>query len=144
MIIKTRDFGEIDINEDKFINFPNGIYAFEDEHKFVLVSPCGEGQFPMFLQAVENVNLCFVVFDPKEFVPDYSVEISDEDKNTLLEKNDDKLDYLVISVVPEDYMNATANMKSPIVVNSHEKIGVQVIATEDYPIKFSIFKKEEI
>lgn len=141
MIIKTRDFGEEEISEDVIIDFPNGVYAFEENKRFVLLSPCGEDKYPMWLQSVDNPNLCFIVFDPKEFVPDYSVELDRETKE-LLEANGEELDLLCMAVVPDEYINTTLNLKSPIVINSTAKKGVQVIAAENYPLKFPAFKKE--
>lgn len=141
MIIKTRDFGEEEISEEVIINFPNGVYAFEENKRFVLLSPCGEDKYPMWLQSVDNPNLCFIVFDPKEFVPDYSVELDRETKE-LLEANGEELDLLCMAVVPDEYINTTLNLKSPIVINSKAKKGVQVIAAENYPLKFPAFKKE--
>ena len=141
MIIKTRDFGEEEISEEVIIDFPNGVYAFEENKRFVLLSPCGEDKYPMWLQSVDNPNLCFIVFDPKEFVPDYSVELDRETKE-LLEANGEELDLLCMAVVPDEYINITLNLKSPIVINSKAKKGVQVIAAENYPLKFPAFKKE--
>lgn len=141
MIIKTRDFGEEEISEEVIIDFPNGVYAFEEDHRFVLLSPCGEDKYPMWLQSVDNPNLCFIVFDPKEFVPDYSVELDKETKKLLGEENAE-FDFLCMAVVPDEYINTTINLKSPIVINSAAKKGVQVIAAENYPLKFPAFKKE--
>lgn len=141
MIIKTRDFGEEEISEEVIIDFPNGVYAFEENKRFVLLSPCGEDKYPMWLQSVDNPNLCFIVFDPKEFVPDYSVELDRETKE-LLESDGEELDLLCMAVVPDEYINTTLNLKSPIVINSAAKKGVQVIAAENYPLKFPAFKKE--
>lgn len=141
MIIKTRDFGEEEISENVIIDFPNGVYAFEENKRFVLLSPCGEDKYPMWLQSVDNPNLCFIVFDPKEFVPDYSVELDRETKE-LLEADSEELDLLCMAVVPDEYINTTLNLKSPIVINSKAKKGVQVIAAENYPLKFPAFKKE--
>ena len=64
MIVKTRNFGEQEISEDKIISFPNGIFAFEDEHRFIMLSPLGDDVYPAWLQSVDNENLCFIVFDP--------------------------------------------------------------------------------
>lgn len=141
MIIKTRDFGEEEISEEVIIDFPNGVYAFEENKRFVLLSPCGEDKYPMWLQSVDNPNLCFIVFDPREFVPDYSVEIDGETRK-LLEADGAELDLLCMAVVPDEYINTTLNLKSPIVINSTAKKGVQVIAAENYPLKFPAFKKE--
>ncbi len=141
MIIKTRDFGEEEISEEVIIDFPNGVYAFEENKRFVLLSPCGEDKYPMWLQSVDNPNLCFIVFDPREFVPDYSVELDKETKE-LLKADGAELDLLCMAVVPDEYINTTLNLKSPIVINSKAKKGVQVIAAENYPLKFPAFKKE--
>ncbi len=141
MIIKTRDFGEEEISEEVIIDFPNGVYAFEENKRFVLLSPCGEDKYPMWLQSVDNPNLCFIVFDPREFVPDYSVELDKETKE-LLKADGAELDLLCMAVVPDEYINTTLNLKSPIVINSETKKGVQVIAAENYPLKFPAFKKE--
>lgn len=143
MIIKTRDFGEEEISEEVIIDFPNGVYAFEDDHRFVLLSPCGEDKYPMWLQSVDNPELCFIVFEPREFVPDYSVELDKETK-ALLETDSAELDFLCMAVVPDEYINTTINLKSPIVINSAAKKGVQVIAAENYPLKFPAFKKEGV
>ncbi len=141
MIIKTRDFGEEEISEEVIIDFPNGVYAFEENKRFVLLSPCGEDKYPMWLQSVDNPNLCFIVFDPREFVSDYSVELDKETKE-LLKADGAELDLLCMAVVPDEYINTTLNLKSPIVINSETKKGVQVIAAENYPLKFPAFKKE--
>ena len=141
MIIKTRDFGEEEISEEVIIDFPNGVYAFEENKRFVLLSPCGEDKYPMWLQSVDNPNLCFIVFDPREFVPDYSVELDKETKE-LLKADGAELVLLCMAVVPDEYINTTLNLKSPIVINSEAKKGVQVIAAENYPLKFPAFKKE--
>lgn len=143
MLIKTRDFGEIDISEKVIIDFPKGVYAFEDDHRFVLLSPCGENKYPMWLQSLDNENLCFIVFDPREFVADYAVTIDEEAKAVLELKEDSVIDYLSMAVVPEDYLNTTVNLKSPVIVNSDNNRAVQVIAQENYPIKFPALKKEE-
>lgn len=142
MILKTRDFGEEEISEEVIIDFPNGVYAFEENRRFVLLSPCGEDKYPMWLQSIDNQNLCFIVFDPKEFVPDYSVELDEQTKETLA-ADGAELDYLCMAVVPDEYINTTINLKSPIVINSAAKKGVQVIAAENYPLKFPAFKKGE-
>lgn len=143
MIIKTRDFGEEEISEEVIIDFPNGIYAFEEDHRFVLLSPCGEDKYPMWLQSVDNPNLCFIVFDPREFVSDYSVEL-DKETTALIDGRGAELDFLCMAVVPDEYINTTINLKSPIVINSAAKKGVQVIAAENYPLRFPAFKKEGV
>jgi len=139
MIIKTRDFGEQDITEDKIITFPNGIYAFEDEHRFIMLSPLGEDVYPAWLQSVDTEGLCFIVFDPKKIVSDYSVTADPQSLSVL--GTVQGLQYLVLAVVPGEYRDTTVNLKSPILIDPEKMLAVQTIAAENYPIKFPIFKK---
>ena len=42
MKIKTRDFGEVEIEESTVITVPNGIIGFEDVKRYTLLSPLGD------------------------------------------------------------------------------------------------------
>ena len=142
MTIKTRDFGEQSVTEDKIITFPEGLYAFEEEHRFVMLSPLGENAYPAWLQSVNNENLCFIVFDPKQIVTDYTVTVEPSSISVLELEKGATLNYLVLAVVPDEYKNTTVNLKSPLIINADKMLAVQAIASEGYPIKFPIFKKE--
>ena len=61
MKINTRDFGETEIDESTIISIPRGIIGFEETTRYTLLSPLGEDTFPMWLQAVDSVEPCFVV-----------------------------------------------------------------------------------
>lgn len=141
MTVKTRDFGEQNVSEDKIINFPNGIFAFEEQHRFIMLSPLGENVFPAWLQSVDDENLCFIVFDPEQIAIDYSVTADPDSLAAVKSDTTDKLRYLVLAVVPEEYKNTTVNLKSPIIVNTEKMLAAQTIAAESYPIKFPIFKE---
>ena len=143
MTIKTRDFGEQTITEDKILTFPQGVYAFEEERRFVMLSPLGDDVYPAWLQSVDNENLCFIGVDPEQIVKDYSVTAERESMDMIELGEETKPRYLALSVVPEEYKNTTVNLKSPIMINAEKMLGVQVIAAESYPIKFPIFKKGE-
>ncbi len=142
MIIKTRDFGEQNVAEDKIITFPHGIFAFEDEHRFIMFSPLGEDKYPSWLQSVDNENLCFIVFEPQQIVKDYAVTADAESLSAIELGENDSAQYLVLAVVPEEYKDTTVNLKSPIIINTEKMLAAQTIAAENYPIKFPIFKKE--
>ena len=141
MTVKTRDFGEQNVSEEKIINFPNGIYAFEEQHRFIMLSPLGDNVFPAWLQSVDDENLCFIVFDPQQIASDYSVTADPESLEAVKSETAEKLRYLVLAVVPEEYKNTTVNLKSPIIVNTEKMLAAQTIAAESYPIKFPIFKE---
>ena len=143
MLVKTRDFGEIDVQEKDILEFPEGVFAFEDDHRFVLISPCGENKYPMWLQSVDNENLCFILFNPFEFCENYSITFNDSELEKINVGDDTPVSYFVIAVVPEKYVETTVNLKSPIIINNENGKGIQVIAAEDYPLKYPAFTKED-
>lgn len=81
MKIITRDFGEQEIEEDKIITFPEGIIGFENVKRYALLSPLGDGVFPMWLQAVDSKEPCFVVYDPMVIYSDYRFVIPMRSRN---------------------------------------------------------------
>ncbi|MBD5129023.1 MAG: flagellar assembly protein FliW [Ruminococcaceae bacterium] len=142
MKIKTRDFGEIEINESTIINIPDGIIGFENVKRYTLIYPLGENTFPMWLQAVDSVEPCFVVYNPTKIYPDYRFEISDDEQETL--KLDESTPYtcLAVAIVPDDYKQTTINLRCPIVLNLKDNIAAQVML-EDYDFKYPVYSKED-
>ncbi len=142
MEIETRDFGRIDIDEGQIINFPDGIYAFDEAKRFALISP-KENEYPMWLQCIDALRPCFIVFDPQIFCSDYEVTLNDSEKKLLKIKDGSDIKVLCIANVPEDFRDTTVNMKSPIVANMDEKLAMQVILPHNYPYRQPIYRKSE-
>ncbi len=138
MKIVTRDFGEIEIDENTIISIPNGILGFESTRRYALISPLGEDTFPMWLQSVDSTEPCFVVYDPMHIYPDYRFEITDEEQALL--KIDENTPYrcLTVAIVPDDYKKTTINLRCPIVINTRDNLAAQVIL-EDYDFKYPVY-----
>lgn len=141
--INSRDFGAIEVCEDDILHFPNGIFAFEDVTRFVLIRPLGEDTYPMWLQAVDAVTPCFIVFDPQKIVKEYCPQLSNNERALLKANEDTPLRFLSLAVVHEDYRKTTVNLKSPIAIHWEEKLATQVILPQSYAIRYSIYEQEE-
>ena len=142
MKIETRDFGPVDITEEQIINFPNGLYAFDEAKHFALIAP-KENQYPMWLQCIDSLRPCFIVFDPELFCEGYKVELNGSERSMLKINDSSTVRVLCIANVPEDFRETTVNMKSPIVINEDEKTAMQVILPENYPYRQPIYKKPD-
>ena len=127
MEIMTRDFGKVNVDESKIFNFPSGLFAFEECRQFALLSPLGDGVYPMWLQSTENITPCFIVFDPAIIDGAYKITLNSSEKKLLKIDDSSNVRCLSIAVVPEDYKKTTVNMKCPIVINSDENLAAQVI-----------------
>lgn len=98
----------------------------------------------MWMQALEDPNLAFILIRPFEFRPQYSLELSDSDTELLkLEKPEDS-DVFSIVVIPEDHSKMTANLQGPIVINLSKNMGRQVISTnQNHKLKHYILEEME-
>ena len=139
MLITTRDFGELEVNESDFIYFPKGIFAFEQQSRYVLIHYPDQDIAPMWLQCVDDSTLCFIVFDPFIYLQDYVPSISVADYSEVKAENKDDLRYLVISVIPDDPKETTINLKSPLIINIKNNCAIQSILEADYPVRFPLF-----
>ncbi|MDN5331223.1 MAG: flagellar assembly factor FliW [Tepidanaerobacteraceae bacterium] len=135
MKIKTKFFGEIEVVEEKIINFPNGIIGFEDLKKFILIDHPGSDVIK-WLQSVDDANISLPVADPTAFYPDYSPEISRDNLEIIGIKNIEDAVVLCVITVPTDIQKATINLKAPVVLNPARRLGDQMIAENpEYRVK---------
>lgn len=129
------------IEKEKVISFPEGIPAFEEEKEFVII--LNQDSPFSYLQSVKNKDLSFIIIDPFEIFSDYDIIIPETAKNRLkIEKPEDVMVYTIV-VIPENIENTTTNLLGPIVINTKEMLGKQVILDDArYNTKHLIFKKD--
>ena len=142
MLIGTKHFGEIDLDEDKIIYFERGIMGFEDCKKFTILYDSEDGERPdiSWLQSLEVPNLAIPVINPFLIKEDYNPEVEDELLIPLGQLSDDNVIVLVTLTVPGVIEKMTANLKAPIIINSETKKGTQIIVqNNDYEIKYKLY-----
>lgn len=141
MEIETKPYGKMTVHEKLLINFPYGIPGFEEYKKFVLLD--AEQASFFWLQSIENKDLAFILVDPQFFRPDYFLNVSSFDLNSI--KIDEKdADILVLSIVTiRENSEMTANLAGPIIINRKNKEARQVI-NDDAKWLVRHFIKEEL
>lgn len=143
MLVKTKFFGEVEIDDSKILEFPNGIIGFESFNKFAIIYDIeAEGDNKIsWLQSLEEPALALPVVDPLAIVSEYSPMIEDELLKPLGNPADEDLLCLLVMTVPNDMTKVTANLKAPVIINSKTNKGVQLIVDNaDYPVKFNVYE----
>ena len=84
--VDTMRFGTIEVEEEKIVQFAQGIPAFEDEHAFVVI-PYDEESPYFFLQSLQTPDLAFLMTVPYLFFKDYEFEIDDATEQQLALKS---------------------------------------------------------
>lgn len=143
MKMKTRIFGEVDIDESKLIHFVNGIIGFPDLTEFALIHDEEKGSQASvrWLQSLQEEGFAMPVLDPLLVMPDYNPQVEDELLKPVGSLDEDQLLVLVTLTVPRDLTKMTVNLKAPIVVNVAERKACQIIAEGDeYVVKYPIYE----
>ena len=141
MNVKTRHFGEVDIDESKVITMDNGLFGFENYKKYVLLYDSSSEEIPniQWLQSVDEELLALPVMIPTTIVPDYNPVVDDEYLENLGEWSEETISMLVTVTVPANIKDISINLKAPIIINTTTMKGSQVVAENpDYEIKFKI------
>ncbi len=141
MHITTKVFGEITIDDDKLIKFPNGIVGFPDLVDFTLIHDEEKGKDSIhWLQSIQEPAFAMPVMDPLLVRPDYNPEVDDELLKNIGTLIPDEMLVLVTVTVPKDLTKMSVNLRGPIIINAAEKKAAQVIVEgEEYPVKFPIY-----
>lgn len=107
---------------------PGGMIGFEDITQFELLINEEEEPF-MWIRAVKQHELAFVVVEPSKILNDYDVEIADGDAEKLeIQTAEDALILNVVTIKNDDIESATVNLIGPIVLNRRTLKGKQLIA----------------
>ncbi len=143
MKVNTRIFGEIEVEEEKLIQFANGIVGFPELKDFALIydEEKGTDSDVRWMQSIQEPNFAIPVIDPLAIKPDYNPVVEDELLNSVGEINPAELLVLVTITVPKEITQMSINLRAPIVINAAVKKACQIIVEgEDYPVKFPIYE----
>lgn len=141
MIIQTTRFGQVQVQEEDTLSFPEGILGFNDLRKFVLLDDPNDEIFA-WLQSCEEPAIAFPVLEPELFAEQYRITLAKSDLESLKLQSLEGTRLFCIVTIPDDPTQMTANMKAPIVVNAAQKIARQcVLQDNNLAIREPIFVK---
>ena len=143
MFIKTKIFGEVEISDDKILTFEDGIIGFPELKHFTLIHDEEKGKDAgiRYFQSIEEPAFAMPVMNPLMVCEDYNPQVSEEFLSSLGNISDENIVVLVTVTVPTDLTKMTVNLQGPIIINSDEKKGAQIIVEgNDYPVKFPIYE----
>lgn len=140
MVINTRVFGEITIEDNKLIHFPGGIVGFPQLQDFALIhdEEKGDNGGIRWMQSVQEPQFAMPVINPLCVKEDYNPLVEDDLLAPLGNIEPEELLVLTTITVPSDLTKMTVNLKAPFIINAANRIAAQVIV-EDYEVKFPVY-----
>ena len=127
MNLETTRFGNVEIDDDRVINFSSGLLGFSSYSKFVLLQPDEQGVF-FWLQSTEAPDLAFVVTDPALWITAYQANIRKDQMEEL--GMNELADAQVLVIVNKRDDSITSNLQGPLVINVQGRIGMQLVLAD--------------
>jgi len=126
---ETRYFGTISFEEPAVIRFPAGLPGFAHCRRFLPLQDASRKPL-IFLQSLEEPQLCFLTLPIPAVDPAYHLKMNDEDRALIgLERQPvlgDEAECLFIIAVGEDHV-PSANLLAPVVINRATALAVQAV-----------------
>lgn len=143
MLVETRYFGEINLDDHKVIHFEQGLFGFEEFKDYTILYDGEAEERPLFswLQSVTKKELSFPVVNPQMISKDYDPIVEDSLLEPLGEIKSEDLVVLLLATIPENVREASVNMKAPLIINAETRLGMQIVAENpEYEIKHKILQ----
>lgn len=131
MQIQSSRFGTLDVHHSDMLFMPQGLIGFETCRHWVLLAN-DDNEEVAWLQSVALSDVAMPVISPRRFLPNYKLHVHRRDLDVLQAHQRDQI--FVVTVVNRTGDNLTTNLKSPIILNSTQRLAVQVVVTDDQPL----------
>lgn len=141
MVVETKCFGTVEIDDSKIITFESGILGFESYQKYTLIYDSVKNKKTiMWLQSVEEKSLALPVIDPMIVDDKYSPVVEDSLLDAIGGVDENNMLILTVLTVPSDITKMTVNLKAPVVINTDTCKGVQLVAdNEEYKVRQPVY-----
>jgi flagellar assembly factor FliW len=128
MKVRTKAYGEIEVEEKQLVRFPRGLFGFEELRDFIIMDAT---QQPFYwLQSVERVEVAFVLIDPAFFRPDYSPDVDPSELAEIGIASPEDILVFSIVTIPPSAQRMTANLQGPLILNRRTHEGRQAISLD--------------
>ena len=118
--------GEIQYEEKNIVTFNKGIPGFNELKKFILLDLEEYEPFKL-LQSLEDDEIALIVTSPYEFFNQYEIKLSEETIKNLEIESAEQVMILTTVTLNSDVKKITTNLQGPIVINTSNNFGEQII-----------------
>lgn len=135
MLVASDRFGELEIEEDRVLQFDDGLLGFPEAKRFAMLDTHDTGVY-FWLQSLDDPGLAFLSVVPWSFFPDYEPHLPEGEQASLGLRSASEAIVLCLLTVQRDQEAITANLLGPLVVNGTTRKGRQVVLAESgYPVR---------
>lgn len=133
MKIESAVLGEVEVADDKVIEFPHGLSGFEGLHRFALVHDEDDKARELFLLlSADSPEVLFSVTDPSNVAVHYELRLTDDESAMIGLEDPSQAAVLVILRRDEaegapQSAGLRANFMAPLIINLDTRRGLQKV-----------------
>ncbi|HDL01179.1 MAG TPA: flagellar assembly protein FliW [candidate division Zixibacteria bacterium] len=136
MIVQSLRLGDIEVSEDKLITMERPVLGFEKYKKYCLIEIEELKPF-LWFQSIDEPAISFLVVNPRLFMTNYKIEINSKEIAELKIDDVNAVETYVVVTLAETPEDITANMQGPILINTENNLGKQlVLVNTDFDVKY--------
>jgi len=126
---------------EKVFEFPAGLFGFPNVKRYVVEDVAGGGDIFKQLVSLEDPSVGFTLVFPFALFPEYTPDIPDGELKEIGAEGAEQVLLYAIANVPEQFREATANLRAPVLFNPFTRKGRQIILSDDrYKTRERLFK----
>jgi flagellar assembly factor FliW len=141
LLIRSPWIGDVEWDPGCELAFPAGLPGFENERRMIPVEIPSRRPL-VYLQSLENPDVCFVCLPVLTIDSDFRLEMSEEEMATLLLPDrcvpEIGADVLCLGLLIPAGNTVHANLSAPIVINLHNGCGVQCLPRDGSLSRFRL------
>lgn len=125
--------------DDAVIVLERGIPGLTHRDRFI-VTPLGDEESPFSeLRSIEEPDVAVIVTVPWVFFPEYAPELPDTEREELgITSPEDAIVFCPVTLDGESHQ-IFLNLLGPFIVNSHSRIGRQIVlADSEWPVRAAV------
>jgi flagellar assembly factor FliW len=124
--VSSTRLGDLEIDSNTVLTFPEGLVGFGDARRFAVVDTHDSGVY-YWLQSLDDPQLAFLSVTPWAFFPDYEPVLPETDRAALELTDPADAALFCLLTVDRDTEQITANLLGPLVVNTKNRTGRQIV-----------------
>lgn len=142
--IDSKPFGKIQIDERQVVEFPEGLFGFDQNRSFAVIEENPDTVFK-WLQSLEDPELAFVLIQPHVFLNEYKPLIPPTELKMIgLNSVENAVMFLIVTIPASDPKMMTANLQGPILIHPDTRIAKQFISRdENHPLRKLILDSDD-
>lgn len=130
MQTETTRFGTIDVKEESIVRIDKGMLGFENCKRYVLLEDKPDTAVK-WMQSVDDPSVAFMVINPNEFFPEYEIELTDEQAQSLDLTDPSESAMFTTVTMARGEGKVTTNLVGPIIMNLRTMKARQIVLQDD-------------